>query len=277
MKKQVFLCLILAAVLCLTGCVTLQFEPGNTVVSPDGSYQQPAQQPQAGNAPVVQTPTQAPVGSANAAAWSAAEIVSFLNNAVNNAKNSVAGFVMKEKVNHAVSINSINSEPLRAMAESVLENLNYSSETQYTASGGVATAGTATVPVRDLLAPPGDYFAITEQEISAARASFDGENVIIVMTLQDDTAAQQFVPTLHGAKIPFLHLHGKSIEPYAIQSATIAYTGITLAAAVNGQGQLVTMTVSAKAAGQASIGIGVMTAEVVFNATLKESREFVYS
>lgn len=276
-KKQCFLCLILAFLLCFSGCVTLQFEAGNTVVSYDNTYQTqqiPAEQTDA----VAEIPTQQPADHTGTATRSVPEIVAFFNNAVNTAKNNADAYTLKETVLHSVSISQINSEAMRGMAQSVIDKLNRSYETVYTVVGGVATANGVSVYANDVIPPEGAAFVLTESEVAAARAVADGQNTAIVMYLQEDTASLAHpIPAIHGVKIPYVSLNGQSVDPYTVGTAQMQYTDIVLTASVDGSGRLLNLTVSANVTGSATGGIGVMTAEVLFGGTLKETQAFTYS
>ncbi len=280
MKKQSFLCLIFAVLLCGTGCVTLQFEQAGSAGMPGAyapSVQQPTrpvQLPDSSSAPAVQSPT-AEDGKTELF-WSVAETVAFLNAAVNNTKNAVGSFSMTENVVHSVTDVQLNSEALRNMVQTVTDKLGFSSAKQYLAAGGTATSDNISVPVQQLLFAETPVFALSEQEVVDVKVFWDGQNTSIAMLLQDDTADAQFVPTLHRTNMPYLNLHGQDISPYAVQSAAIRYSNVTLAATVNPNGILVSLTQTAKAMGEAKIGLGVLAAQAHFAAELYENREFLH-
>lgn len=283
MKKQHFLCLILIFLLCCSGCVTLQFEQGGAAVFPDNAYTQPVQQttpsvqqPDTGNLPVEQTGVPSADNGKTELMWSVAETVSFLNTAVNNTKNAAGSFSMTETLIHNVTDVQLNSESLRNMVQSVTDKFNVSQTKQYLAAGGTATSDNVSIPVQQLLFAETPVFSLSEQEVSAVKVFWDGQNTSIAMLLQNDTADAQFVPSLHRTNIPYLNLHGQDIAPYSVQSASIRYTDVTLAATVNTLGQIVSLTLTAKAMGEAGIGLGIMAAQAHFAAELWENREFVH-
>ncbi len=303
MKRKPFLCLILAVLLCLSGCVTLRLNPENTVANPTNT--QPATQGQSVDttaplpteAPVSVAPeslptlsvapgqlTDAPVATQPAvsqqtdANWSVGQAVAFLNNAVNAVKASTAPFVLTEDIQHSVYMQSVSTQTLRDPANAIVEQFNRSTVTEYTVLAGTTGAGGEQVNINSLLPPCGEAFALTEAEVSAARVSVEGEHTLLVMTLYDDTAGtDNAVPAIHGAKIPFIDPFGKSADAYTVQAADIRYSKITLAARMDGQGRLLALTVSSDVLGFVTVGIGVLNTQAQFSGKVKETRTFAYS
>ena len=280
MKKHSLFCLVLAILLCCTGCVTLQFEQADSAgvpgayTPPAGQATQPVQTPVTDGAPAVQLPSAE--GGSTELLWSVAETVAFLNAAVNNTKNAAGSFSMTENTVHSVTDVQLNSEALRNMVQSVTDKMNFSQAGQYLAAGGTATCNNVSIPVQQLLFAETPVFALGEQEVSAVKVFWDGQNTSIAMLLQDDTADALLVPALHRTNIPYLNLHGQDIAPYALQSAAIRYSNITLAATVNPNGRIASLTLTAKATGDAKIGLGVLAAQAAFAAELYENKEFLY-
>lgn len=271
MKRMCILCFALCLLLCLPGCITLQYEEGNTHVS----YQDTT-------APTDVQTTQAPAtqlqqNNPYALNWTTAEIVSLYNDAVNRAKANAEPYTLQESVSHAVSIADISSEAMRSAAQSVLDKINRFSDTTYDVYDGIATSGEMTVRVNDILPPYGAPFALHEANVIEAIASFDGEYIIIEMLLRDDTAtAQQAVPALHGGHMPYLSLNGQDIAPYAIKQAQLQYSQMKITTAIDNYGKLISVTASASVSGSASGGVGLMSANVSFEGTLREVRMLIY-
>ncbi len=301
MKRKSFLCLILAALLCLSGCVTLRLNPGDTVVNPENTQPLPQGQivdttaPLLTQAPVSIAPeslptqsvapehlTEAPVATQPAqqtdANWSVGQAVAYLNYAVNAVKASTYPFVLTEDIQHSVYMQSVSTQTLRDPANAIVEQFNRSTVTEYTVLAGTTGAGGEQVNINSLMPPCGEAFALTEAEVSAARVSVEGEHTLIVMTLYDDTAGtDNAVPTVHAAKIPFIDPFGKSADAYTVQAADIRYSKITLAARMDGQGRLLALTVSSDVLGFVTVGIGVLNTQAQFSGKVKETRTFAYS
>ena len=140
-KKLSFLCLIFIFIFSFAGCVTLQFEQQPTVADLQSYAQTTAPVMQStepvmqSTVPVAQTvlpveqttqalqqvqTTQAAVGNADAANWSLAEIVAFLNTSVGRAKSNVQPYVLKESSQHFISMHNINSPSMQSMAQSAV-------------------------------------------------------------------------------------------------------------------------------------------------------------
>lgn len=302
MNKKPFLCLILAVVLLFSGCVTLRLneQSDTSVGEPSVPLTQPTESAPADStvyadtsSPVAQEPAtlyepehitgQTPVTQPTSvqqvdADWSVERAVSHLNAAVNAVKNCTYPFVLTEDIRHTLTVQDVNSEALREQAVAIVDTLNRSSLTEYKVLAGTTGRNGDQVNINDLIAPAGVPFNLNQSEVSAARVSYEGEHVLIVMALHDDTAsADQSAPAVHGSKIPFVNLQGQSVDSYTVQSATLQYSAITLAARTDGQGRLLALTVSSQVSGQADIGHGSMVVQTQIGGTLKETRTFAYS
>lgn len=295
--------MILVALLCTSGCVTLHLNEGSTVVNTDNTMPiTEAVAPDTTAAPLTQAPvslmpdtapatqfvpvqltdaaqvTQPPVTQQADVRWSVGQAVAFLNNAVNAVKASTSPFVLTEDIQHSVYMQSVSTETLRDPARAIVEQFNRSTVTEYTVLAGTTGAGGEQVNINTLLPPSGEAFVLTEAEVSAARVSVEGEHTLLVMTLYDDTAgADNATPAVHGAKIPFIDPFGKSADAYTVQGADIRYSKITLAARVDGQGRLLALTVSCDVLGFVTVGIGMLNAQSQFSGKIKETRTFAYS
>ena len=303
MKKISFLCLILAVLLCASGCVTLRLNEESTTVNAENTLPPtgtvvtdttasiPTEPPVSAVPATVPTQpfvsehiTEAPLATQPAApqqadvAWTVGQAVSYLNNAVNAVKTSTYPFVLTEDIQHSVYMQSVSTETLRDPAKAIVEQLNRSTVTEYTVLAGTTGANGEQVNINHLMPPCDEPFVLTEAEVSAARVSVEGEHTLIVMTLYDDTAGEtDATPAVHGAKIPFIDPFGKSADAYSVQSAEIRYSKITLAARADGQGRLLALTVSSDVLGFVTVGIGVLHAQSQFSGKIKETRTFAYS
>lgn len=272
---------VLSTVLCfvflgLTGCVTLQFDDGIT----RNFAQQPVQYGtlQTVTQPLAETTTQIPVGNAGAAYWTQEQILALLANTVNTVKGGMSPYTVAYKESHSVGMFQISSEPMREVAESVVQYLNYEKEKSYSVSDGIATAEDEMVVANDLILPVGKPFLLSAAAVQSARASFDGENAIIVIQLKDDTAnLNNPVPVNTGGIVPYITLHGYRPEQYTINSANILYSDCTLAAGIDGQGRLITVTVRADVAAEANGGLGSLTADVSLMGEVKAEYTFSYA
>ena len=270
-KKLHLFSLFLAFLLLFAGCVNLRVQQGTPIVSAPPPTAAPATLPPSATQPV----TEAPTGNAAAATWSKTEIVSFFNTAYVNVQNSQQRYLLKNTVNHTASLVHCSSAELESMAQQVIAVLNREIENEYTVDAATAAAADgSSVPIAELLPNGSTGVPLKETDVTAARASFDGENVVVVLNLVD--VVHDNANYADAALVPRLGFYGRDISPYTVHESTIDYTDITLAAGIDGQGRLVTVTVTATAAGSAVGGIGVMTAEVLFAGKLKESRTFVY-
>ncbi|MBQ6864249.1 MAG: hypothetical protein IJO14_08430 [Clostridia bacterium] len=290
-SKAVF-CVAFCLLLFLNaGCVTLRFDDGiirnfqqqpvqpqqsQSTLQPQMQQQPQQQQPQAQqSAPA--TPTHSPAGNA-AANWSQEQILSYFTAALNAAKSADAAYSVDCAISHDVEIFSISSEPMREKAEEIVTRLKHSRAGVFTVSGGNAVSNGETLAVKDLIVPTGSTLSMDVSAIESARASFDGENIIIVMKLKDDTANHQNpVPVQTKGLIPYISLHGYKTDPYTINKAEINYTSCTVAAGIDAQGRLVTVTSSADVAAEATGGLGSMTADVTLMGKTKAAYTFTYT
>lgn len=268
MKKTTVVCFLLVLTLSLSGCVTLSFSQAQT----------PLQGPDAMQTLPEQTPTE-PVRSvyANAAAWSKEETIAEFCNAVNLVKSTSINYTLQKAVKHEVTFLGTTDDRLPRMAEIVVNKLNHSENVTYTVTGGLAATEGGNVSAMQLISPKGTQFLLTQEQVTDAKASFDGVNLIIVLSLCDDKAnAQRPVPALHGECIPYLSFRGQDISPYRVQTAQLDYTNISMAAGIDAAGRLVSMSVSADVTG---VGVGayvLSTAEAKFTATVTETMAFTY-
>lgn len=269
MKKTVFLCLLLVMTLSLSGCVTLRFYQGDPLVQvPNGLQATPG----------VTDATDLQSDPSNAANWSKEEIVARFCDAVNLSKGNTLNYTLQKGVKHEVAFLGTADGQMPRMAESVVKKLNRNESHSYTVTGGAAVTETGNIPATELIAPKGMQFALQDAQITAAQASFDGTNVIAVISLCDDTAnAQQPIPAIHGELISYLSFRGQDLSPYSVQTAQLEYTDVSLAASIDSAGRLVTMSITANVTGSGVGAFTVLTTEALFTAKVKESYAFSYS
>lgn len=286
LKKKVWCVAICLCLLLQTGCVTLTLSDGVSHRYPQGVQPAvpqtqpdiPPTQSSATEAPATAPVTEAQTGVAAAGTWNHEQILSYLASAVNAAKSEVSAYTLDCTLVHSVSLFDLSSEPMRDIVEEAITHLNYSKADVYTVADGTAVSANETLPLTELLLPAGKPFALEKEAIESARASFDGENVIIVMRLKDAQADHtQPVPGMTQGVIPYITLHGYDPAPYAIQSAAVSYSSCTIAAGIDAAGRLVTITSSADVAGEATGGLGSLTTDISFMGQTKAAYTFTYA
>lgn len=279
MKKWNVACLLAAILVLFSGCIQLNFNENgplfppieNPIIPMQTTGQNAVIQTQSAQAPTVA----APVGNDGAANWSKAEILSFFNNAVNRAKTADT-YTLTRTLTHSMGLTQINNESMREMANGLTERMNRQQELQYSVQSTTATDAYGNAfYANDLIMPTGRACALTDADVLAARASFDGENVIIVLSVADCEASLA-APVPNSGISPYLPMDNLSSDPFTVSDARILYSKRTVAAGINNAGRLVTVTATANAAVSTQCGIGVMTAQADYAGTLKEVIKLVY-
>lgn len=181
--------------------------------------------------------SQRPVGG------SVADIVTYYNNAVNDAKKYPGKMTVKRTQGTVSSLEEISIGLAQGVVEGVLPNDYPKNETQTFVNGKSSSGKTAAsfFPVDDK-----PYASnLTPAGVKSATCTANGKGSKVVITLiNEDGNDINFVPKHHASCADTLALTQEDLDPLTINECHITYTGMTLTAEIDEFGRVTSLKVS---------------------------------
>lgn len=179
----------------------------------------------------------APVGG------SVADIVTYYNTAVNNAKKYPGKVAIDRTQGTVSSLEEISIGLAKSVVEGVLPN-DYPQHEAYSFTNGKASNGKTAasfLPVDDK-----SYASnLTPAGVKSAVCTANGNGSKVVITLISESGNDiNFVPKHHASCADTLALTQEDLDPLTINECHITYTGMTLTAVIDEFGRVTSLTVS---------------------------------
>lgn len=192
------------------------------------------------------------------------EIVKAYNDAINNTKNTTKAFSATQVENVTMKlVDSTIPSMLQGIVSSVMEGMM--GEETFTYSNADLQA------FKDNFPPPGKEAALTPAGVKEAKSEPYGDNGYkLVITLVEETATYEVLPTHHSVAVGYLNLDSLGL-PFDVQSADFQYAGATVTICVNGDGLVDSYEVDFPMAGTGSGKAMGMTATVTIEGGLDET------
>ncbi len=192
------------------------------------------------------------------------EIAKAYNDAMNATKNTTKAFTATQVEN--VTMNLVDStipSMLEGIVASVMQGLM--GEETFTYSNADMATFKANFP------PPGKDAALTAAGIKSASSEAYGDGGYkLTITLVEETATYEVLPTHHSVTVGYLDLDSLGL-PFDIQSADFQYSGATVTICVNGEGLVDSYEVDFPMAGSGTGKAMGMTATVTIEGGLDET------
>ncbi len=209
---------------------TLPPVPDNTTASPI-----PAESTTAAPIPTESTTAQQPVTERDPSSWSKQEVVSYLSNAVNKTKAYTGQITANRTEDLGITIEELspNIPALKGLANSLIERFIKPVNEVVSFSGGRGVSDGEEIP---LLLPKRQNFTLTADGVTQATAQKSGENIIIDITLVQETSSMTSPPKYNAQGLGYLDISAVDISGVTIQSLDFVYQGSTIHAVIRPDG-----------------------------------------
>ncbi|MCH5198803.1 MAG: hypothetical protein J1E34_07850 [Oscillospiraceae bacterium] len=173
------------------------------------------------------------------ASWSKAEVIAFLTEAVNKTKAYTGTITAHRTEDLGVTVENIspNIPAVKSIANSIISRVVKPVDETLTFTGGTCVDSEGeTLP---LLLPKRQNFVLSESEVSSAKASSNGNNIVVEIALISELGSLTQIPTANAGTIGYLDISDIDLSMLTIEKLDIEYRGSTIKAVVNSNGYVV--------------------------------------
>ena len=209
---------------------TLPPVPENTTAAPI-----PVENTTAAPAPSESATAQQPTTERDPSSWSKQEVVSYLSNAVNKTKAYTGQITANRTEDLGITIEELspNLPALKGVANSLIERFIKPVNEVVSFSGGKGMSDGEEIP---LLLPKRQGFTLTADGVTQATAQKSGENIIIDITLVQESSSMTSPPKYNAQGLGYLDISAVDISGVTIQSLDFIYQGSTIHAVIRPDG-----------------------------------------
>lgn len=189
---------------------------------------QPQQQQQ-------EQPAAAQQQSVDVSSLSGSQILSMLSSAVNKTKAYTGGVTVNHSESFTANVTECTGGSVVAgIANKLVEMVLTPTDEVLSFSGGTAVNSEGeTVP---LLLPKRGNFTLQMSGVSSVKASSDGTNTVIDVTLIPESVGMYDIPSANAAGVGYLDVASLDLSVIEVTAATIEYTGSSIHAIINPNG-----------------------------------------
>lgn len=193
-------------------------------------------QPQQQTAAVQQqTSAVQPPQSVDVSSLSSSQILAVLSNAVNKTKAYTGGVTVNHTESFTANVTECTGGSVVAgIANKLVEMVLTPTDEVLSFSGGTAVNSEGeTIP---LLLPKRGNFTLQMSGVSSIKASSDGTNTVIDVTLIPESVGMYDIPTANAAGVGYLDVASLDLSVIEVTAASIRYTGSSIHAVINPNG-----------------------------------------
>lgn len=181
-------------------------------------------------APTTEAPT-----AADPAAWSKQEVLSYLTQAINHTKEYTGNITVDRSEELGINIETIspNLPALKDIANSLVSKFIKPVDEVVQFSGGKGTSDGEEIP---LLLPKRQIFTLPIDGVKTASASKNGENIVIDITLVEESSSMSNPPKYNSQAMGYLDVNSVDLSMVTISTLDFTYLGSTIHAVIRPDG-----------------------------------------
>lgn len=175
--------------------------------------------------------------------WSKKTVIKKLCAAVNRLENEKGNFSVHETQNVEANILECSDEALLPALSSIAKSFVGETDMTYNFSNGITVDATGvSVTAADVLPPKGEIFSLRTNNVSFAKASKAGENILLTVKVDKERVDWSDVPENHSFAGGYIDFTKLTIDPASVSSAEVTYKKSVIKALINKNGELISIS-----------------------------------